>query len=159
MKVLLEKFISPEHLPIIEAWEAEKEIFKYLSHSRPRYLREKDSFAESKTLLYMIKLDGNFVGTAWLEDITPEDAKLGIYIADIDSRGKGIGEKVVGKLIKIASDELGLKSIYLNVRDYNERAIRCYSKCGFKVTKKTEGLTFSDGSHGGKYQMTLFITL
>lgn len=158
MEVKLEKFIESEHLPIIEAWENEKEIFKYLSHSRPRYLREKDSFAESKTLLYMIVLDSKFIGTAWLEDITPEDAKLGIYIADIGSRGKGIGEKVVRKLIEIASDELKLKSIYLNVRDYNERAIRCYTKCGFKVTKKTEGLTFSDGSHGGAYQMTLFIT-
>ncbi len=100
----------------------------------------------------------NFIGTAWLEDITLEDAKLGIYIADIGSRGKGIGEEVIRKLIGIASDEMRLKSIYLNVRDYNERAIRCYSKCGFKVTKKTEGLTFSDGSHGGAYQMTLFIT-
>lgn len=158
MKVLLEKFIGSKHLPIIEAWEDEKEIFKYLSHSRPRYLREKDDFAESKTLLYMIKLDSNFIGTAWLEDITLEDAKLGIYIADICSRGKGIGEKVVRKLIETASDELRLKSIYLNVRDYNERAIHCYSKCGFKVTKKIEGLTFSDGSHGGAYQMTLFNT-
>ncbi len=157
MKVLLEKFIEPEHLPIIEAWEDRKEIFKYLSHSRPRYLREKDGFAESKTLLYMIKLDSNFIGTAWLEDITFEDAKLGIYIAHIGSRGKGIGEEAVKKLIEIASYELRLKSLYLNVRDYNERAIRCYSKCGFKVTKKTDNLTFSDGSHGGAYEMTLII--
>lgn len=158
MKVLLEKFISSEHLPIIEAWEAEKEIFKYLSHSRPRYLRERDRSTESKTLLYMIKLESKFIGTAWLEDITLEDAKLGIYIADIGSRGKGIGEEVIRKLIDIASDELRINSIYLNVRDYNERAISCYSKCGFKVTEKTECLTFSDGSHGGAYQMTLSIT-
>lgn len=158
MKVLLEKFIVSEHMIVIEAWENEKEIFKYLSHSKPKYLREQDGFDESKTLLYMIRLDSNFIGTTWLEDITLEDAKLGIYIADIGSRGKGIGEEVVRKLIEIASDELRLKSIYLNVRDYNERAIQCYSKCGFKVTKKTEGLTFSDGSYGGAYQMKLFIT-
>ncbi|HYF81536.1 MAG TPA: GNAT family N-acetyltransferase [Clostridia bacterium] len=157
MEVLLEKFIESDHLPIIEGWEEEKEIFKFQSHSRPKYLREKDGFADRKTLLYMIKLDSIFIGTAWLEDITLEDAKLGIYIADISSRGKGIGKEIVRRLIEIASNELRLKSIYLNVRDYNDRAIRCYSKCGFKVTQKTDGLTFSDGSHGGKYEMTLFI--
>jgi RimJ/RimL family protein N-acetyltransferase len=158
MKVLLEKFIESEHLAIIEGWEAEGEIYKYLSHSRPGYLREKDGFAESRTLLYMLKLDSNFIGTAWLEDISHEDAKLGIYIADVGSRGKGIGEKAIKELVEIAVHELKLKSIYLNVRDYNERAIRCYSKCGFKVTEKTSGLTFSDGSQGGAYKMTLFIS-
>lgn len=157
MGLKLESFNEAEHLPIIEAWEAEKEIYRYLSHSRPRYLREKDIEAQSRTLHYLLKLEDDYVGTAWLEEITSEDAKLGIYIADINSRGKGLGEEAVRALLDIAASELKLKSVYLGVRDYNERAVRCYIKCGFKVTKKYEGLTFSDGSKGGAYEMRVNI--
>ena len=45
--------------------------------------------------------------------------------------GKGIGEQAINLAIEKSCDELNFISIYVNVRESNTRAIRCYRKCGF----------------------------
>ncbi len=86
MNIIFEKFNLEEHLLYIEQWEMNREIYSYLSNTRPRYLRDSDADLNKNTKMFMIKCDDIFIGTAWLEDITVDDAKLSIYI---------------GKLIKI----------------------------------------------------------
>lgn len=146
---------SSYHIKFIEKWESTGELSKYLSHTRPQYLRESDLALEKHTLFFMIKFDELIIGAAWLEDICEHHAKLGIYIADIGCRGKGIGSKVIQILKERAFNEMKLNKIYLNVRETNNQAISCYKKCGFKIIKKYPKKHFSDSSYQGVYKMML----
>jgi len=146
---------SNEYINAIEKWESTNELSKYLSHTRPQYLRESDTDAEKHTLFLIIKLSAEIIGAAWLENITENDAKLGIYIANINYRGKGTGGEVIKILIGMAFKEMNLNKIYLNVREKNFNAIKCYEKCGFKITKEYPKSYFADSSYQGTYQMDL----
>jgi len=83
------------------------------------------------------------------------DAKLGIYIAEPEYRGRGIGEKTIRHLINAAFKDLGLSRVYLNVRKNNERAINCYKKCGFNICKVINKL-LSDGSYQEAFEMEIY---
>lgn len=143
-----------EYILLIEKWESTNELSKYLSHTRPKYSRE--AKLDEGTLFFMIKFNDQIIGAAWLENITQNDATMGIYIALANYRGKGIGSEVIKILISMAFKEIKLKKLYLNVRENNIKAIRCYKKCGFKTTKTYPKMYFIDSSYQGKYQMTLF---
>ncbi|WP_175400859.1 GNAT family N-acetyltransferase [Clostridium pasteurianum] len=144
---------SNDYIKFIEKWESTKELSKYLSHTRPQYLRESDLALEKHTLFFMIKFDESIIGAAWLENITENNGKLGIYIADVNCRGKGIGSEVIRILKEKAFKEMKLSKIYLNVRETNKRAISCYKKCGFEIIKKYPKKHFSDSSYQGVYEM------
>lgn len=147
-----------EHLRYIEYWEKEGEIFNYLSHGRPHYLRDNDPVAEELTKLYMVKIDGRLVGCAWLEeiDLEKEQAKLGIYLGEARYRGKGIGQYTVNLVLYKAFHELNLEKVLLRVREKNTRAINCYKKCGFKISRELPVRQFSNGSTEGAYEMHIF---
>jgi len=56
------------------------------------------------------------------------------YIGEKAYIGKGIGHVMVSQMIDKAK-ELGLRTMYLRVAEYNERAIRLYHKHGFQETE------------------------
>ncbi|MDP4179576.1 MAG: GNAT family N-acetyltransferase [Bacillota bacterium] len=156
MCLQLELFCDKVHLIYLEEWEKQKEIFYYLSHSRPRYLSENDLAAKETTNLYMIRYNGNVIGSVWLEDITDIEAKISIYIALPEYRGIGLGKKIILQVLDNAFNNLKLKQVYLNVRENNIRAIECYKSCGFTITDKYDKRTFSDGSYQGVYRMIAY---
>jgi RimJ/RimL family protein N-acetyltransferase len=47
-------------------------------------------------------------------------------------RSRGLGEKMVTLLEQYARVELSAKKLVLVTRTYNPRALKCYSKCGFR---------------------------
>lgn len=49
---------------------------------------------------------------------------------------KGLGREILNNTIKVAKDKYPDKKIVLQVRSWNERAIKCYEKVGFKIIKK-----------------------
>jgi hypothetical protein len=55
---------SEEYLKFIMMWEESGEIYNYLSHSRPKCLKEGATELWQTTRLYMINLDNQMVG--WL---------------------------------------------------------------------------------------------
>ena len=146
---------TDEYIQLIETWESTNELSRFLSHTRPKYLRECDPQAVKHTLFFLIQFDDELIGAIWLEEITDEDAKLGIYIANKEYRGKGIGKEAIKKLADIAFAVMNLKKIYLNVRESNTNAIKCYKRCGFKITETYPKSYFADASYQGAYQMCL----
>jgi len=56
---------------------------------------------------------------------------LGISVRQ-DFRNKGIGQALMKELIRLAKEFLGIKLVTLDVFSNNPRAIRLYSKLGFK---------------------------
>ncbi len=59
-------------------------------------------------------------------------AEVGIFIGPKESRGKGLGTEALSLLCGYAFDHLNIGSLFLRVFSFNESAIRCYEKVGFK---------------------------
>ena len=59
-------------------------------------------------------------------------ASIGIVIGDKSLWGKGYGTDAMRIMMRLAFDKMNLHRLYLDVHDYNSRAIASYEKCGFK---------------------------
>ena len=80
------------------------------------------------------KSDDKVIGTTSLNDIDNIDgtATVGIFIGDEDNHDKGYGSDALRALLNYGFGVLNLNNIELKVFDFNERAINCYKKVGFK---------------------------
>lgn len=56
-----------------------------------------------------------------------------ILIGDKNMRGKGLGKKVVEKLLEFGFKNFDKNTAELNVFDWNISAIKCYEKVGFEI--------------------------
>ncbi|MGQ9627650.1 MAG: GNAT family N-acetyltransferase [Anaerolineae bacterium] len=84
-------------------------------------------------LLYAIDdLAGNLIGRLSLREIKrPRSARLGITLRP-DRMGQGYGTDAICTFLAHFFEELGFASLYLDVAAANQRAVRCYKKCGFR---------------------------
>lgn len=88
---------------------------------------------------YHIKIRRKYIGAIWLERTKTDNfAVLDIFIAEKKYRNKGIGRKAIERIILSDLQYFGTKKIVLNVRENNDRAIRCYKKVGFVESKRFE---------------------
>ena len=95
-----------------------------------------EKFAKGEKKFFTILSDDLPIGFMGLSDIrkNTEDAKIFILIGEDDYRGRGIGKESIEYLINYAFNDLGLKSLNLDVKKLNLPAINLYSKVGFKTT-------------------------
>ena len=56
---------------------------------------------------------------------------------------QGYGAAIVGMTVQTSWRRYPGKTLYLEVRTWNARAIRCYSSCGFVVTGEREQTTYA----------------
>jgi RimJ/RimL family protein N-acetyltransferase len=86
-----------------------------------------------KRHLFAIEADGRHIGNC---ELCPEHerpvADIGIVIGDKSVWDRGYGTLVVKELLRIGFEEEKLHRIYLDCFAENTRAIRCYTKCGFR---------------------------
>lgn len=59
-------------------------------------------------------------------------SEAGIFIGNKKYWNKGYGTEAMNLLLDYSFNLLNMNSIFLRVHSFNERAIRCYKKCGFK---------------------------
>ncbi len=79
-------------------------------------------------------LDGKHIGSCSLYNFTMTEVQLGIRIGVKDYWGQGYGTEAVNILTDHCFRESSVGLIWLKVLPENERAIRCYEKCGFVQT-------------------------
>ncbi len=72
---------------------------------------------------------------------------IGIAIANKDYQGKGYGTEAIHLLLDILFGEMNYNKVGLRVFAFNERAIKCYEKVGFKK----EGILREELYSGDKY--------
>ena len=82
----------------------------------------------------MIVLDNQVIGDIELDHIAwrSGDAELRIRIGRKDLWNQGLGTDAVETILGYAFQRLNLNRIYLRVYAHNKRAIRCYTKSGFR---------------------------
>jgi RimJ/RimL family protein N-acetyltransferase len=104
----------------------------FMSRYRPKNLAITAHDPEQGILWYVIRFSGRDVGTIWLEsDVRSDQAILGILLGEKSLLGLGIGQTAIQLALENARQLGRLRTVTLNVRENNTRAIACYKKCGF----------------------------
>jgi RimJ/RimL family protein N-acetyltransferase len=91
--------------------------------------------------------EGKPIGTIQLYDFNEQDksCKLDIRIGDRDYWSKGYGEDAVKTILEYAFFKIDIFRVSLKVYEYNDRAVRCYLKCGFRCEGRTRQSAYIDG--------------
>lgn len=78
--------------------------------------------------------DDKLIGNCSIHDVDQKKqcADAGLFIGDEENRNRGYGQEVLNLLLYYAFNYLNLNNIMLKVFSFNERAINCYKKVGFK---------------------------
>ena len=84
-------------------------------------------------------VDDRFIGFIGLKNINPllRRAKLGI-VFDPNFVSEGYGYEAIVAISKVFFEEMSYRTLMLDVNTFNERAIKLYKKCGFKVISYTK---------------------
>ena len=86
-------------------------------------------------MLYLAidNLKEELIGFLSLYDIDWDDkkAKLGIYLG-YEYIDRGYGTETIKTLLPYYFEKMKFKELYLDVTSLNQRAIKCYLKCGFE---------------------------
>ena len=97
------------------------------------------------TIEWIVEVEGAFLGTARLHSFRgAETARYAVGFFDPARLGKGLGTEVTTLVVEYAFVSLGLKRIDLAVLEFNERAIRCYLRCGFREVRRSPGAAIVD---------------
>ena len=97
------------------------------------------------------------IGNCGIMNINQKDrnAELGIFIGNEDKRNKGYGAEALRILLDYCFNYLNLNNVELGVMSFNERAIACYKKVGFKEYGRRRESYFLNG----KYYDTIYMDI
>jgi RimJ/RimL family protein N-acetyltransferase len=81
--------------------------------------------------------DSRFIGNCMYYDLdnVNREAELGIVIGDRDYWSGAYGYDAVVTLLDYMFREKNLKRVYLHTLEWNQRAQRCFAKCGFNPVR------------------------
>ena len=154
---------STEDVEIFTEWMNDFETTDYTGRSHmiftleaeKKYLEENIN-AEAVFVIIDIKKD-KLIGTVGIEEIDHVDRKgtLGIFIGDKDYRENGYGTEAIRLILDFGFNYLNLNNIKLDVFEFNERAIACYKKCGFKEYGRRRKCNFLNGKYYDTIEMDI----
>ena len=101
-------------------------------------------------LFAIVKADDNQpIGSIeFLElESTHRTATLCIFIGDESNCGKGLGSEALRLALRYAFDVLNLNNIDLKVYSFNQRAVKAYTKAGFKEYGRRCQAYYLNGSY------------
>lgn len=133
---------NPDDYEIFTKWMNDLEVTKGLTSSHriftftdeKKYLSMDSNQSESHFMIVDNESDKTIGSTALMDiDYINRTATLGVFIGDKDFWGKGYGSDAINLILDFGFNIHNLNNIKLHVYDYNERAIKCYEKLGFKV--------------------------
>jgi RimJ/RimL family protein N-acetyltransferase len=81
--------------------------------------------------------------------------EMGIVIGNKHDFSKGYGSEAIRLLQQFVFTRLNLNRLQLEVYDYNERAYRCYVKCGFKEEGRLREAYYFKGRYADTIVMSI----
>ena len=161
-------YLSPrsiEDAEIYTAWMNDFEVTDYTGRSstiltldaEKKYLENKNMNTDTTAFAIVDLKNDKMVGTLSLENVNHANrtAVLGIFIGEPDYRSNGYGTEAIKLLLDFGFNYMNLNAINLSVLSCNERAIKCYKKCGFKEA----GLLRKSKFVNGKYYDTILMDI
>jgi RimJ/RimL family protein N-acetyltransferase len=153
--------LEHDDLPHFVRWINDPETRRFMVLRYPLSMTEEEKWwqgflqRENDHIFAIETKDGAYIGNIGLHDIEPENrrAELGIIIGDKAHWSQGYGTDAVRTLLRWAFEYLNLNRISLRVYDYNERAIGCYQKCGFRHEGTMRQARYTDGQYHDEWIM------
>lgn len=105
---------------------------------------------EGRPEFAIVKKDNNeMIGNCGFMKISQIDgtAEIGIFIGKEENRNKGFGTESINLLLDWGFNYLNLHNIELGVFSFNERAINCYKKLGFKEYGRRRECYYLNGKY------------
>lgn len=148
-------------------WVNDQEVVRYMNFVWPTSRLAERQWVENRStgpddrervLAICLKEDGRLIGSCGLGQIEWRHgtAVLGIMVGEKDCWDKGYGEEAVRLMLRFAFLTLGLRKIRLSVFAPNQRAFRCYEKCGFVVEGVLHRQHLIDGEFVDEILMAAF---
>lgn len=146
---------STEDAEKFTKWMNDFEVTDYTGRSSSimslegeREYLEKDSNPEATFSIVTLDED-KLIGSIGLENINHihRSAILGIFIGEKDYLSKGYGTEAIRLLLDYGFNYMNLHNIKLDVMSFNERALKCYKKCGFKEIGRIRENKFVNGKY------------
>lgn len=126
-------------------WRNSQNVTKYFQIQDIKletHLKWLDSLTKPspRTIAFFIENENKLIGVTYFHsiDYANKICDWGMYIYDTSDRGKGIGSKVLAQSLDYAANDLGIKSVFLEVLPDNERAKKVYEKSGFKLIENKQ---------------------
>ena len=146
---------SSEDAEKFTEWLNDFEVTDYLGRSgqiitleaEKEYL-EKNNNPEATFAI--VTLDENeLLGTVSLEriDYINRTATLGIFIGNKEYHSKGYGTEAIRLILDYGFNYMNLHNIKLQLMSFNQRALKCYKKCGFKEVGRIRENKFINGKY------------
>ena len=113
---------------------------------------------ESEHIFFIVRAeDDKIIGSIGLHaiDYISRTAIFGIFIGEESGRNKGYGTESINLILDYGFNYLNLNSIKLDVMEFNDRAIACYKKCGFKEYGRRRKCYFLNGKYYDKIEMDI----
>jgi len=151
-------YLSPRNVEDVEVfteWMNDFNVTDYIGRSHQTMtLHEEKAFLEkvdrNKSVFIIVDLQTDkVIGTVGLHDIDHiyRTATLGIFIGDEAYRSKGYGTEAIQLILDFGFNYLNLNNIDLALMEFNERALKCYKKCGFKEIGRRRKCKFINGKY------------
>lgn len=126
---------------LLEKWCSNEEIYKcfeqrILSYDEIVKKYKNRCSINSKVPVYMIYYKDKEIGIIQYQNVKPNTYELDVFIGEIDLHSKGLGEIVINLMTNYLIKFNGAKTLLLCPLKENEKAIKCYSKCGYKIKKE-----------------------
>lgn len=159
------KNVSDEEVEKFTEWMNDFQITDYTGRSgqitsliNERQWLENSAKNNENINFNIVELNNNkLIGTIDLTHLswTERSACMGIFIGDKEYRGNGYGAESINLLLEYGFRYLNLHSIRLVLISVNERAHKCYLKCGFKDTGRNREQIFLNGNYYDKLHMDI----
>jgi RimJ/RimL family protein N-acetyltransferase len=143
------RLLEEPDLPLTLAWRNRDGVREQFKSSAPlaweqhvgwfqRYCEKPDDFV----FIVEEAATGARVGQVAVYGIDKarRDAEIGRFVVAPEYQGKGLMREAILALIGFAAKEVDLRSVYLEVRESNERARRLYESIGFADTASADGM-------------------
>ncbi|MBC7912493.1 MAG: GNAT family N-acetyltransferase [Pyrinomonadaceae bacterium] len=142
------EYFTPDDFPLLIDWINTEDLlinwagtqfkFPLTDEKLHHYLKHSNDFDHSRTLIYKAVdvASGENVGHISLSVIDRENRSARItrvLVGDTDSRGKGLGTKIIKAMLKVGFEDLNLHRMSLGVYDFNLGGIKCYANCGLTI--------------------------
>lgn len=136
MAVTLRRF-GPADLDYLQTWRRNIDSDRYMASLKPLRFSESGFGGWGRSYVwFVIVAGGRDVGAVWIDRRRrhPGQGVLGIVIGHTERLGRGIGRQAILQALFRARGILDFDLVRLTVRQSNTRAVRCYRRCGFRVT-------------------------
>lgn len=163
-KVKLREY-RKEDIP--KAWEYfnDPDVRRFLNPGIPfplkledeeKWYEEQTSRKDTYNFAIVIKDTGEYIGGCGINSVDWKNrhACVGIFLGK-PLWSKGYGTDAMKVLVNFIFSQMNINKVYLNVFSFNQRAIKSYEKCGFKVEGVLREHIYRDGKYHDEYIMSI----